>query len=144
MATIQPYRTGSGTTLYMVRYRKPDRKQTMRRGFRTKRDAQLFAVTVEVSKAKGEYVAPSLGRAAVVSLAPNRLARKKRATAPSHYRMLDSAWRVHVQPHWGNVPVADVDLLAVEEWITGMVDKGAGATTVLRAYGVLSGILATR
>jgi hypothetical protein len=56
--------------------------------------------------------------------------------------MLESAWRVHVRPHWGRVAVADVDLLSVEEWITGMVTKGAGATTVLRAYGVLSGILA--
>jgi len=35
-----------------------------------------------------------------------------------------------------------VDLPSVEEWITGMVTKGAGATTVLRAQAVLSGILA--
>jgi integrase len=142
MATIESYKTRGGAMLYMVRYRKPDNKQTMKRGFTTKRDAQLFAATVEVSKAKGEYIAPSLGKATVGALAPNWLARKQRATAPSHYRMLESAWRVHVQPYWGNVPVADVDLLAVEEWITGMVDKGAGPTTVLRAYGVLSGILA--
>jgi len=113
----------------------------MKRGFATKRDAQLFAAIVEVSKAKGEYVAPKPGRVSVGELAPNWLTRKRRATAPSHYRMLDSAWRVHVQPIWGTVPVADVDLLAVEEWITGMVDNGASATTVLRAYGVLSGIL---
>ena len=56
--------------------------------------------------------------------------------------MLESAWRVHVQPHWGKVPVVDVDLLGVEAWITDMVNTGAGATTVLRAHGVLSGILA--
>ena len=41
----------------------------MKRGFRTKRDAQLFAATVEVSKAKGEYVAPKLGRVSVGELA---------------------------------------------------------------------------
>lgn len=125
MATIEPYQTGSGATLYMVRYRRPDRGQTMKRGFRTKRDAQLFAATVEVNKAKGEYVAPTLGKATVGELAANWLARKQRATAPSHHRMLESAWRVHVQPHWGKVRVADVDLLSVEEWITDMVTKGA-------------------
>ena len=38
--------------------------------------------------------------------------------------------------------MADVDLLSVEEWITDMVTNGAGATTALRAHGVLSGILA--
>jgi integrase len=77
----------------------------------------------------------------VGELATNWLARKQKATAPSHYRMLASAWKVHVQPHWGTVAVADVGLLAVEEWITDMVTDGGGATTVLRAYGVLSGIL---
>jgi integrase len=56
--------------------------------------------------------------------------------------MLESAWRVHVAPRWGSVSVADVDVLAVEAWITGMVRGGSGATTVLRAYGVLSGIVA--
>ena len=142
MAMIKPYQTASGATLYMVRYRKPDGGQTMKRGFKRKVDAQLFANTVEVSKAKGEYVAPALGKATVSELAPNWLARKQRATAPSHHRMLESAWRVHVRPYWGRVPVADVDLLSVEEWITAMVAKGAGATTVLRAHGVLSGILA--
>jgi integrase len=142
MATIKSYQTRSGAMLYMVRYRKPDNKQTMKRGFRTKRDAQMFANRVEVQKMTGEYVAPSLGRVTVGELADKWLARKQRATAPSHYRMLESGWRVHVQPHWDTVPVADVDLLAVEEWIAALDTKGAGATTVVRAHGVLSGILA--
>jgi integrase len=142
MATIKSYQTASGATRFMVRYRKPDNKQTMKRGFKRKVDATAFAATVEVSKLRGEYVAPSLGKATLDELAANWLARKQRATAPSNHRMLESAWRVHVRPHWGRVAVADVDLLSVEEWITNMVTKGAGATTVLRAYGVLSGILA--
>ena len=56
--------------------------------------------------------------------------------------MLESAWRVHVAPRWGKVAVADIDRLGVEAWIASMGAKGAGATTVLRAHGVLSGILA--
>jgi integrase len=42
----------------------------------------------------------------------------------------------------GKVAVADVDLLSIEAWIASMGAQGAGATTVLRAHGVLSGILA--
>ena len=140
MATIERYTTAGGA-LWAVRYRKPDNKQTWKRGFKTKRDAAAFAATVETSKLRGEYVAPSLGRVTVGELADNWLARKQRATAPSHYRTLETAWRVHVQPCWDSTPVADIDLLAVEEWITGLCNKGAGATTVLRAHGVLSGIL---
>jgi integrase len=142
MATISRYRTRSGATFYRVRYRTPDHRQTDKRGFATKRAAESFAAELEVRKMRGEYIAPTLGKITVGELAANWLARKKGATAPSHYRMLESAFRVHVQPRWGNVPVADVDLLAVEEWITGMVDRAAGASTVLRAHGVLSGILA--
>jgi integrase len=56
--------------------------------------------------------------------------------------MLESAYRVHVKPRWGKVSVADVEVLGVEAWIASMGAKGAGATTVLRAHGVLSGILA--
>jgi integrase len=142
MATISKYQTSSGTTLYRVRYRKPDNRQTDKRGFRTKRDAELFAATIEVTKAKGEYVAPKLGRITIIELAPDWLVRKKQATAPSHYRTLETAWRVHVKPRWGKVSVADVDALGVEAWIAAMSARGAGATTVLRAHGVLSGILA--
>jgi integrase len=141
MATIQGYQTRGGATLYMVRYRVAT-KPTMKRGFKTKRDAQRWLHKMEVDKETGQYVAPKLGRITVGELADRWLARKQRATAPSHYRMLESAWRVHVQPQWGSTAVADVDLLGVEEWITDLGTNGAGATTVLRAHGVLSGILA--
>jgi integrase len=140
MATIQSYQTASGATLFMVRYRQPNNKQTMKRGFTRKRDAQMFANEVEVKKLTGEYIAPTLGRITVGELAPKWLARKEKAAAPSYYRTLDSSWRTYVKPHWGNVAVADIDLLSVEEWIADVSDKSA--TTVLRAYGVLSGILA--
>ena len=60
MATISSYNTAQGKR-YRVRYRTPDHKSTQKRGFKTKRDAELFAATVEVTKAKGEYIAPSLG-----------------------------------------------------------------------------------
>jgi integrase len=142
MAAVSKYRTSSGATLYRVRYYTPDRGETQKRGFKTKRDAELFAASIEVSKAKGEYVAPRLGRVTVGELSPDWLARKQHSTAPSHDRMLESAWRVHVAPRWASVSVSDIDELAVESWISAMTRGGAGATTVLRAHGVLSGILA--
>lgn len=124
-----------------MRYRTPDRRQTDKRGFKTKREAEAFAAEVEVAKMKGEYVAPSLGRVTVGELAGAWLGRKEHSTARSHYRMLESAWRVHVAPRWAAVSVAAIDQLGVESWITEMVRGGAGPTTVLRAHGVLSGIL---
>lgn len=140
MATIEGYQNASGAKLYMVRYRKPDRKQTMKRGFTTKRDAQDFANTVEVRKLEGGYVAPALGRVTVADIAPIWLSRKESDVAKSNYRMLESAWRVHVKPAWGSVRLSDIDLADVESWIAAMRRK-SGATTVIRSYGVLAGIL---
>ena len=52
MGSIDPYETADGRR-YRVRYRKPDRTQTDKRGFRTKRDAELFLASVEVAKTRG-------------------------------------------------------------------------------------------
>ncbi|HEY9316118.1 tyrosine-type recombinase/integrase [Williamsia sp.] len=151
MATIEPYETKSGKR-YQVRYRTPDHRQTKKRGFRTKRDAEAYAATVEVSKLTGAYIQPSLGRITVAELGPEWLARKESDVAPSNYRTLDAAWRVHVKPQWGTRRVSDIELVEVERWIAHMgrtitnadgkvTKKGAGATTIIRAYGVLAGIL---
>jgi hypothetical protein len=140
MATIEPYETKAGKR-YRVRYRTPGRGQTDKRGFKTKKAAEAFANTVEVRKLTGEYISETAGRATVGDLAPAWLLRKETTTAPSNYRMTESAWRVHVAPKWARWQVADVDVIEVETWIAQMVRKGCGATTVLRAHGVLSGIL---
>lgn len=140
MATIEAYETSTGATRYMVRYRTPQRTQTKKRGFRNKRDAQEFAATVEVEKMTGSYVSPKLGLITVGELAPEWLARKESDVAPSNYRTLDSAWRTHVKPAWGSTRIADIDLAAVERWIAKM-KKTSAATTTIRAYGVLAGIL---
>src|ERR1700733_6576972 len=89
MATIESYETSTGAKRYMVRYRTPQRTQTKRRGFTTKRDAQEFANTVEVEKMTGAYVAPSLGLITVGEMAPAWLSRKesdvaRRTTEPSN------------------------------------------------------------
>jgi integrase len=141
MATISKYQTASGATLYRVRYRMPDHRQTDKRGFRTKKAAEAFANTVEVKKLTGEFIPETAGRVTVAELAPGWLARKNQATAQSNYRMLESAWRVHVSPVWGRRRVADIGPLEVEAWITAMGTKGSGPTTVRRAYGVLLGVL---
>jgi hypothetical protein len=77
MATISKYQTASGATLYRVRYRTLDHRATQKRGFKTKRDAEQFAATVEVDKLRGEYVAPSVGKTTVGELGPAWLERPR-------------------------------------------------------------------
>lgn len=153
MATIESYTTAAGKR-WRVRYRTPDRRQTDKRGFTTKRQAQDFASTVEVEKMTGQYVPPKLGRITVGEIAPQWLERKESDLKPSAYKSLETAWRIHVEPRWGTKRLSDIDLDAVERWIADMgrtikdpkdkdkiLKKGSGATVVIRAYGVLAGIL---
>jgi hypothetical protein len=140
LATISEYQTASGATLYRVRYRTPDRGQTDKRGFKTKRDAEAFAHSIEVSKARGEYVAPSLGRITVGELGPDWLKRQKGHMKPSGFRSYDSAWRVHVQPNWGSVRLADVRFSEVQAWVAELASK-RGPVVVQTAYSVLARIL---
>ncbi|BAH52230.1 tyrosine-type recombinase/integrase [Rhodococcus opacus] len=139
MATISSYDTAAGKR-WEVRYRTPERKSTRRRGFTSKRQAQDFAATVEVEKMRGEYVPPKLGHITMGEVGPAWLERKESDLKPSAYRSLETSWRVHVKPRWGTVRLSDVDLDAVERWIADL-NRTKGATVVIRAYGVLAGIL---
>ncbi|WP_104183586.1 tyrosine-type recombinase/integrase [Mycobacterium avium] len=140
MATISKYQTASGATFYRVRYRTPDRGQTDKRGFKTKRDAEAFANSVEVTKARGEYVAPSLGRVTVGELGPAWLARKEGHLKPSAYRSYENAWRVYVEPRWRAAKVADIRYTAVQAWVAEL-SKKLSASRVITVYSVLAGIL---
>ena len=55
MGSIHAYETAGGKR-YRVQYRTPERDLTGKRGFRTKRDAELFLASVEVAKARGEFL----------------------------------------------------------------------------------------
>ena len=140
MATISKYQNTSGATLYRVRYRTPDGRQTDKRGFAVKRDADAFAATVEVSKLRGEYVAPSVGRVTVGELGPAWLARQQGHAKPSSYRTYESEWRIHIAPRWGAVKVSAVCFSDVQAWVSDMSER-VGPSTVRGSYGVLYRIL---
>lgn len=53
MGSVTAYTTNGGKR-YRVRYRTPDRRPTDKRGFTSKRDAEQFLASVEVSKGRGE------------------------------------------------------------------------------------------
>ena len=140
MATIERYRTASGATLYRVRHRKPDGKQTCKRGFKTKREAEAYVNAVEVAKARGEYVAPSVGKTTVGELGPSWLARQRGHIKPTSARSYENAWRVHVQPRWANARIAGIRHTEVAAWVAELAAKRSRATVVM-AYQVLARIL---
>ncbi len=165
MGTVEPYATSDGRR-YRVRYRTPDRKQTSKRGFKTKREAELFLASVDVSIARGDFIDPASARVTVGDLGRDWLAVKEATLKPSSFKVIADAWRVYVEPRWGSTQVSAVRHSAVAEWVrqlsagtaptsrrvrgsatAGVVDgkprppKGKSATVVIRAHGVLLSVL---
>jgi integrase len=140
MATLSKYQTASGATLYRVRYRTPGNRQTDRRGFKTKREAQDFAAEVEVSKRRGEYVAPSIGRTTVGELGPLWLERQKGYMKPSGFRSYENAWKIYVGPRWGAVRIADIRFTEVQAWVSEL-SACRGPSLVHTVHSVMARVL---
>jgi hypothetical protein len=138
MGSITAYETAGGKR-YRVRYRKPDRSQTDRRGFRTKRDAELFLAAIEVRKATGDFIDSRAARIIINEIGESWIASQTHLK-PSSYAVVEVAWRVHVQPKWGKRVLADIRHSEVQAWVSEL-SKRKSATVVIRAYGVLAGII---
>jgi hypothetical protein len=147
MARISKYQTVSGETLYRVRFYTPDRGETQKRGFRTRRDAEAFASSVEVSKLKGEYVSPANARVTVGELGPAWLDRQRGHLKPAGYVTIEATWRLRVQPRWGNIALGDIRPTAVQQWVSDLGrgtsnSKPVGASVIRRTHYIFSSILA--
>lgn len=138
--SITPYDTAQGRR-YRVRYRKPDKSQTDKRGFKTKKEAELFLASVTVSKAKGEYLDPTEGRKTLSSFRGAWEAERLAPLKPSSRHAMETAWRVHVEPRWGGREIAGIKRSEIAAWVAEL--SGArSAQTVRRIMFVLSGVLA--
>jgi integrase len=109
-------------------------------GFDRKVDAQRWVDHASAGMVTGTYVQPRAGAITVGELGPDWLGRQTHLK-PSAYRPVESAWRIHVQPRWDGVAIADIRHTAVQEWVSSLTRAGSGATTVIRAYGVLASML---
>jgi len=146
MGSITAYESAAGKR-YRVRYRKPDHSQTDKRGFRTKHEAELFLASVEMKKATGDYIDPAAARATVGRLGAAWLASRSHVK-PSTTYVYESAWRLHVEPHWGQRMIGTIRHSDVQAWITQLAAGGEGKkpkspTIVRRCHDILAGILDT-
>jgi integrase len=93
-----------------------------------------------VSKLRGEYVEPAVGKTTVGTLGPAWLARQHGHLKPASYRAYESAWETHIAPRWATTPLAAIRHSDVQGWLSDLAAK-RGAETVRNAYRVLAAIL---
>jgi len=138
MGSVHAYVTDDGKR-YRVVYRKPDNRQTNKRGFRTKKEAELFLASIDIAKAKGEFIDGAAGKATIGALGAIWISTRGHLK-PSTMRTEESAWRVHVEPKWGARSIGGIRHSEVQAWVTALSAEYS-ATTVKRAHGVLAAIL---
>ncbi|MFN3949140.1 tyrosine-type recombinase/integrase [Microbacterium sp.] len=142
MGSVTAYQTARGRR-YRARYRKPDHTEGEKRGFVTIREAQLFLASVTVASASGLYIDPSLSKVALGHFAEAWFRSKRPPMlAPSSFTALEHAWRAHVAPLWAHRELASIHRSEVQAWVADLGVRRS-RTVVLRALGVLAGILDT-
>jgi hypothetical protein len=114
MGSISAYVTSSGKR-YRVIYRKPDHTQTQKRGFKTKRDAELFLANMEVDKSRGAYVDPSKSRVLLGEWLDNWMATRSDWQPTSRERARGIV-EIHIKPKLGQYPLGALDHQTIQKW----------------------------
>lgn len=116
MGTVTPYETVSGRR-YRVRFRQPNKSRTDKRGFKTKREAELYLASIELTKSRGEYISAAKSRVLVGQIAHEWVSSQVQLK-PSTRVGYEAIVRTQIDPHWGVVPLGELSYAAVQSWIS--------------------------
>lgn len=150
MTSISSYDTKNGIR-YRVRYTKPDGSQTDKRGFKRKRDAELWASeNVITAKARGMYVDPMDSKITIGELGEEYYRKKMLIAKETSKGVIDSIWKTRILPYWGGVRLCDVNRQSVQHWVQLLNDgdpsvtpsgKPLGPVTIRGTFNFLHGIM---
>lgn len=124
---------------YRVIYRRPDHRQTQKRGFKTKREAELFLAKTEVDKSRGAYIDPTKSRVLVGEWLDSWMESRSDWRNAVRERARGIVER-HIEPHLGGYPLGSLDHRAVQTRAGGL-SKTQGPSSVRKIVNVLSGSL---
>lgn len=140
MASIDAYETKAGKR-YMVRYRTPDRKPAVKRGFKNKRDANDWLAENTVKMNTGAWRAESAGRITVADAARSWLESKRASVTPGTMSNYTTGVK-HITEtgRLGNFYLKDVTHESIEEWVLEL-SKAVKPKTVRNSFGALNGVM---
>lgn len=122
---------------WRANWREPSGRQRAKT-FRTKKEAAAFLADTEASKTRGTYVSPHAGRTLFGDHAREWMATWNTSETTTSRDM--SVMRTHVMPRWADWPLAKIDHLSVQQWVTDL-GRRRGPHTVSRCYLLLMGVL---
>lgn len=134
MSSVQPYTTDAGRK-WRVRWRDELGKSRQKKGFRTKREAELWKADLDVKTARGEWVDPGLGKQTVGTLGERWLTQQAHLKPTTRHNL--RLWYArHVEPKWAERAVGLIKPSEVRAWVTDLVAQEVGVPTIERAVGI--------
>ena len=136
MAYVVAKTLTNGRRAYLVRYKAPDGRPRSKQ-FPRRRDADLFASSIEVEVAHGIFVDPDGGKETLAGWVDRWWSTTVNLRETSRARD-SSILRNHVLPEFGAVPLGRIEHLAVREWVAELTARGYAPTTVHKCHQVLA------
>lgn len=132
-------RMRAGTLRWRARYRSPD-GQERSKTFVRKIDAEQFLAQMEVDKARGSWVDPTLGRVSFGEWS-ERWLRTTTHLKPKTRSGYESMLRARLLPAFEPVAISDIRPIDVREWMSSMQSRGLSASSCRQTYHLLCMIL---
>lgn len=137
--SVQRYVTGEGRVRYRARVKHHGR-EVATRVFDRKRDAEAWEEDQKRRLRTGEWFDPRRGRVALSVVASAWL--DSRQTIKRNSLALEvGAWKRHIEPRFGKVPVASITTADVSTWVGRLVAEGMSPSTAARYLGVFRRLL---
>lgn len=138
--SIQRYTTAEGRVRYRARVKHHGR-EVATRVFDRKRDAEAWEEDQKRKLRMGEWYDPKRGRVPLSTVATDWM-QSRQSVKRSTRAVEEVAWRRHIEPRFGKVPVASITPADVATWVGRMITDGASPTTAARYLGAFRRLLA--
>lgn len=112
------------------------RKQTKKRGFKTKREAEKAYVEAKNELNKGTYIEPS--RLLYSTYLEEWMRNRKSNLGKQTFEVNMGFIKCHILPSLGNVILSNIRPATIQSFITELVEKGLAPSTVKRIYSIVN------
>lgn len=129
-----------GKARWRARYRGPDGRERSKT-FRRRIDADRYLVNIDFQRARGQWVAPELGRTTLSEFWVRFKPSLELSLRPTTLDLYSGHWRKHIAPALGSCPLARITRLEIEEFVLRMNECGVGKPTIRAVLSLLHRIL---
>ena len=110
--------------------------------FEREADAERWLSTVETDIARGDWSDPDAGKILVGVYVKEWIAERPKLAVRT-VELYEGLYRIHINPHIGDLTLAELSPARVRKWRKKLLDSGVGEVTVAKSYRLLKAVMNT-